>query len=157
MSRFRDELSVIPRVAWLIAAGIYLGLAVVLLFVVIRSEAGAPPWPLAAKIPLAVLGSAPLAIYALLIGYVYADAKRRGMRHVMWTWLAALIPNAIGIILYFVLRDPLLEACPNCAALARGGFAFCPQCGSAISRACPECRRAVEPGWTHCPYCGATL
>jgi hypothetical protein len=52
----------------------------------------------------------------LLNGYVYADAKRRGMRYVMWTWPAILIPNAIGVILYFVLRDPLLVNCTQWGA-----------------------------------------
>jgi predicted amidophosphoribosyltransferase len=93
----------------------------------------------------------------LLVGYVYSDAKRRGMRYVLWTWLAALIPNAIGIILYFVLREPLLVNCTHCGAQARPGFTFCPKCGGSLSPACPQCRRAVEPGWTHCVQCGASL
>jgi hypothetical protein len=28
---------------------------------------------------------------------------------------AIFIPNAIGIILYFVLRDPLMRVCQQCA------------------------------------------
>ncbi len=59
---------------------------------------------------MSVLPGMPLFVLVLLIGYVYADAKRRGMRYVMWTLLAIFIPNAIGIILYFVMRDPLLAA-----------------------------------------------
>ncbi|HLY19658.1 MAG TPA: zinc ribbon domain-containing protein, partial [Bryobacteraceae bacterium] len=75
----------------------------------------------------------------------------------LWTLLAIFIPNAIGIILYFVLRDPLLAHCTHCGAEARQGFAFCPRCGAPLAAACPQCRRAVEPGWSHCVNCGATL
>jgi len=114
-------------------------------------------WPLAGKLAMSVLPGIPLFVLVLLIGYVFADAKRRGMRYVMWTLLAALIPNAIGIILYFVLRDPLLTNCTSCGAQVRPGFTFCPKCGGALSQACPQCRRAVEPGWTHCAHCGASL
>ena len=48
-----------------------------------------------------------LAGYTLLIGYIYGDARRRGMRYVMWTLLAIFLFNGIGIILYFILREPL--------------------------------------------------
>ncbi|PYU91173.1 MAG: hypothetical protein DMG08_15995 [Acidobacteria bacterium] len=79
------------------------------------------------------------------------------MRHVMWTLLAVFIPNAIGIILYFILRGPLLRACPKCGAAAGSSFPFCPACGTALAQTCPECRRSVEPGWAHCAHCGADL
>jgi hypothetical protein len=55
-----------------------------------------------------------LLVFVLLIGYVNGDARRRGMRYVLWTLLAIFIPNAIGIILYFVLRDPLMRVCQQC-------------------------------------------
>jgi hypothetical protein len=114
-------------------------------------------WPLAGKLAMSILPGLPLLVLVLLIGYVYADAKRRGMRYVMWTLLAIFIPNAIGIILYFVLRDPLLVHCSHCGAEARHGFSFCARCGGPLALACPQCRRAIEPGWTHCVYCGASL
>jgi hypothetical protein len=98
-----------------------------------------------------------IAMLVLLIGYINADARRRGMRYVMWTLLAIFIPNSIGIILYFVMREPLLVPCAKCGAKARSGFAFCPQCGSSLSTGCPACKRAVDPGWQRCAYCGAAL
>src|SRR5262249_55726875 len=98
-----------------------------------------------------------LAIYVVLVGYVNADARRRGMRYVMWTLLAIFVPNALGIILYFVIRDPLMIPCPSCSAQIRPGFAFCPSCGTAMAHACPGCRRPVDAHWAHCVACGAKI
>jgi hypothetical protein len=157
MSRFRDELDVVPRPAFAVAVLVWLGFFLLMMLVPFGIDPKGSQWPLAGKLALSVLPGIPLFILVLLIGYVYADAKRRGMRFVLWTWLAALIPNAIGIILYFVLRDPLLVNCTHCGAHARPGFAFCAKCGGSLSLACPQCRRAVDPGWTHCVHCGASL
>jgi hypothetical protein len=157
MSRFRDEVELVPRPAFAIAVCVWLAFFLVMMLGPFRLSPEASEWPLAGKLAVSVLPGIPLFVLVLLIGYVYADAKRRGMRYVMWTLLAALIPNAIGIILYFVLRDPLLVNCTHCGAQARPGFAFCPKCGGSLSHACPQCRRAVEPGWTHCVHCGASL
>jgi len=95
--------------------------------------------------------------YILLIGYVCGDAKRRGMRQVLWTLLAIFIPNGIGIILYFILRDPLPTPCPVCRAPVRAGFAYCPKCATPIKRACDGCGRALETDWVACAYCGKRL
>jgi predicted RNA-binding Zn-ribbon protein involved in translation (DUF1610 family) len=157
MSRFRDELDVVPRPAFALAMCVWLGFFLLMMLLPFRLDPEGRNWPLAGKLAMSVLPGIPLFVLVLLIGYVYADAKRRGMRYVMWTLLAALIPNAIGIILYFVLRDPLLVSCTHCGTQVRPGFTFCPKCGGALSQACPHCRRAVEPGWTHCVYCGASL
>jgi hypothetical protein len=95
--------------------------------------------------------------WILLVGYVYADAKRRGMRYVMWTWLAALIPDGIGIILYFLLRDALPRPCPGCSTVVKAGYTFCPHCGAAMQPTCPQCGRGVEGTWSHCPHCGTGM
>lgn len=157
MSRFRDELDLVPRPAFAIAVCVWLAFFLVMMLLPFRVDPQASQWPLAGKLAVSVLPGLPLCVMVLLVGYVYADAQRRGMRYVLWTWLAALIPNAIGIILYFVLRDPLLVNCSSCSSQVRQGFAFCPKCGGALSQACPQCRLAVEPGWTHCVHCGASL
>jgi len=157
MSRFRDEMDLVPRPAFGIAVCVWLAFFLLMMLLPFRVDPELRYWPLAGKLALSVLPGLPLFAMVLLVGYVYADAKRRGMRYVMWTWLAALIPNAIGIILYFVLRDPLLVNCTHCGLPVRTGFVFCPKCGGSLSQACPQCRRAVEPGWTHCVHCGASL
>jgi len=157
MSRFRQEMQLIPRPAWLIAGLVWLGFFLLMMLVPFQQDPGVRNWPLAGKLAIAVLPGIPMFVLALLIGYVHSDAKRRGMRYVMWTLLAIFIPNAIGIILYFILRDPLLEPCPQCGALVRHGYAFCPKCGGALAHACPQCKRAVEPGWSHCANCGTPI
>jgi hypothetical protein len=95
--------------------------------------------------------------YALLVGYVYGDAKRRGMRYVMWTWLAVLIPNGLGVILYFILRDAMPFYCTRCGGATPAGFAFCARCGAATAPSCRQCGKVSQPGWSHCAYCGAQL
>jgi RNA polymerase subunit RPABC4/transcription elongation factor Spt4 len=158
MSRFSEELKIIPTPARVIAALVYVlcaaGFWAIFTFAHDPGMANLPKIAIAALIFVAPI---PLTLWVLLIGYVNADAKRRGMRYVMWTLLAIFIPNAIGIILYFILRDPRMRACPNCSQLAKPGFAFCPHCGQNMSPACPSCRRAVEPGWRNCPACGTVL
>lgn len=156
MNRFARELRIIPRVAWLVAILLYLGFAGFSIFI-FRRDPELRAWPLWGQALFTVLMPALFIPYVALIGYVHADARRRGMRYVMWTLLAIFIPNAIGIILYFVLRDPLMSPCPQCATLVKHGFAFCPKCGTAVARACPQCHKAVEPDWSHCAACGAKL
>jgi predicted RNA-binding Zn-ribbon protein involved in translation (DUF1610 family) len=157
MSRFRDEVKLVPRPAFAIAVCVWLAFFLTMMLLPFRLDPEARHWPLAGKLAMAALPGLSLFFLVSMVGYVHADAKRRGMRYVLWTWLAALIPNAIGIILYFVLRDPLLVNCTQCGAQVRQGFAFCPKCGGALAHACPQCRRAVEPGWTHCVHCGTSV
>jgi hypothetical protein len=106
---------------------------------------------------LSLIGAVAMAIYIMLVGYVYGDARQRGMNQVLWTLLAVFIPSAVGIILYFILRDPVPVPCPSCGALARKGHAFCAGCGAAVRAACPQCRQPVEAGWRNCARCGAVL
>jgi len=104
-----------------------------------------------------LIGAVMLAIYVLLVGYVYGDARRRGMNQVMWTLLAIFVPSAVGVILYFILRDPIPVPCPSCGTPARKGYAFCASCGAAVRAACPQCRQPVESGWRNCARCGTPL
>jgi hypothetical protein len=157
MSRFGEALRIIPRTAWIIGIASYLVASTLLLFVFIPTDREMSHWPLVARAASAYGMCLIVLIWVLLIGYVYADAKRRGMPYVMWTGLAMLVPNAIGIILYFALRDPLPKLCPHCATPARPGFVFCPACGTAMQPACPNCGRGIESGWSNCPHCGTKL
>jgi hypothetical protein len=106
---------------------------------------------------MTLIGAAALVVYVLLIGYVYGDARRRGMNQVLWTLLAVFIPSAIGVILYFILRDPVPVPCPSCGILAPKGHAYCAGCGKAVRAACPQCRQPVEAGWKNCVRCGVPL
>jgi hypothetical protein len=72
-----------------------------------------------------------LAGTALLAGYIYGDAPRRGMPRIPWTLLAVLAPNGIGFVLYFILRKPVQRPCSQCGASIASDAAFCPRCGAA--------------------------
>jgi RNA polymerase subunit RPABC4/transcription elongation factor Spt4 len=157
MTRFSDEVKIIPGVAWVLAVLSWACLFFLLLFVAIPHDAKLRLWPYVGQVCFSIWPGALLAVWVLLIGYINADARRRGMRYVWWTLAAIFIPNSIGIILYFVFRDPLLAQCQKCGAQGRKNFAFCPQCGTQMSAACPSCKRAVESGWLRCPYCGTAL
>ena len=143
----------IPFGAW-ITAGIVFLVCFITLSLIFWSESDSPVW---LKFLLTVVAPLALAGYALLIGYVYGDARRRGMRYVMWTLLAIFLTNGIGIILYFILREPLLVYCSRCGAGVQPSHAFCPRCGAAVQPACPACHRTIQPGWTHCAWCGNQL
>jgi hypothetical protein len=161
MSRFEQEWALVPQAARWIAALVSLGFVALMaaIFLLPAWAAGdhRAVYTLVPIFLLALSGVVPLALYVLLVGYVWGDAKRRGMNSPLWTLLAIFIPSAIGIILYFILREPVAVPCPSCGALARKGHAFCPACGAAVRSACPQCRRPVEPGWRNCASCGASL
>jgi hypothetical protein len=159
VSRVDEEMKIIPRAAWYIATILCVVLPIVACFfwaVVISSStlSRVPPFPF---LFVGILIAAVMYVYILLLGYIAADAKRRGMRVVLWVLLAIFIPNAIGIILYFILRDPLLRKCSACGASSGPSYAFCPACGVSLGPACPSCRGPVEPGWSHCARCGTPL
>jgi len=157
MSRFTQELRIVPRIAWMIGVLIYLGATTPLFIFAVRQDPDLKQWPLVGQLCVAY-GPLLFIIPVIgLIGYVYGDAKRRGMRYVMWTWLAILVPDLIGVILYFILRDPMPKPCPGCGNRVKAGFVFCPQCGTAVQPKCPNCGRAVEIGWANCPQCGQKL
>lgn len=157
MSRFPEELKVITGKAWVIAIGTGVGFALCMLLLAIPHDAKLTTWPEAMQVCFSTVMGLILFVYALLIGYVNGDARRRGMRYVMWTLLSIFIPNGIGIILYFIMRDPLPRACPHCGATVRSQGGFCPACGMALGNVCLVCQRPVEPGWSHCAGCGAEL
>jgi len=156
MSRFREELRIIPRAVWIV--GVVLGVAAIAGMATILAMSRDPEirrLPVSVLLPL--FGAVVVFVYVLTIGYVYSDAKRRQMHYVMWTLLAVCIPHGIGIILYFILRDPLPKICPGCAKHLKAGFVFCPFCGMALQVTCPKCEHGVEVGWANCPHCGAKL
>jgi hypothetical protein len=79
-------------------------------------------------LPGAFVGSL-FALWVLGLGYVYADARRRNMPHIPWTLIAAIVPNLLGFLLYFVLRKPIASPCPQCDQPVAAGQRFCPSCG----------------------------
>ena len=150
MNRFGREVGVAPLAGVLISA--LLALTAASAFALVAR--GFPPVP---RIAFSGLFAAFVFVYGFLVAYVYGDAKRRGMRHVMWALVAALVPNGLGFLAYFLLREPILRRCGACGSAARRDLAFCPQCGSALAGLCPACRRPVETHWSHCAHCGSKI
>ena len=78
-----------------------------------------------------VLGSA-LAIWLLCLGFVFADARRRDMRSVLWVLVAALFPHLLGFLLYFVMRHPIAATCTQCGMTVSNHQRFCSWCGTPL-------------------------
>lgn len=151
MNFFLNELRIVPRLAWPIALLVAGGSSAWFLMIPNRPRVGTM------EAAFLLWGGLFLFSWVVLIGYINADARRRGMRHIMWTLLTIFIPYGIGAILYFVLREPMLVSCPKCGARGRPAFVFCPKCGSELAPSCPSCKRAVELEWNLCAYCGRPL
>jgi len=151
----REEFRLVPKAMIVVAVLVFLGMQALLFLVAFRHEPHPPPSIV--KIPIAAVAGLALGSLMLLVGYVNRDAKRRGMNYVLWTFLVLLIPNAIGYIIYFVVRQPIVGSCPQCGATVNPAFNFCPKCKFLLHPACPQCHRTIEVGAAFCPYCSAEL
>ncbi|MFZ0864254.1 MAG: zinc ribbon domain-containing protein [Candidatus Sulfotelmatobacter sp.] len=153
-TRFMDEVRSISPWAFVIAI---IGFAAMVATIVFAALADKNAPPMAVMVLLGIVAGTAVGCYILLIGYVNRDAGRRGMSRVLWTLLAIFIPNALGIVLYFILRKPRIEKCPQCGAIVEPGFGFCPRCRYRLSPVCAQCQRSVHAGDKFCPYCGGEL
>jgi hypothetical protein len=161
MIRFEQEWPLVPTAARVIAVLAAMAVVALVAFAFLaqppaEGEAAAPIyWGL--FLLALILPAGLIAVFVLLVGYVWGDAHRRRMNAVLWTLLAIFIPNMIGIILYFILRDPLPVSCPSCAASVPKSQACCTSCGATLASSCPQCHQPVDPSWAHCGGCGAVL
>jgi 4-amino-4-deoxy-L-arabinose transferase-like glycosyltransferase len=148
------EMKTVPMWAWILAGIAFVGAQLAFDIFIGRQPNAPPAW----AVPLLGLVVGVLAGgYLLLIGYINRDAKRRGMSPTVWTIVAIVIPNALGILLYFVLRHPLRSACPQCSCAVETAFSFCPRCSYKLSPSCPQCQRVLCVNDVYCPYCGTSL
>jgi hypothetical protein len=154
-SQFRSELAIIPTVARVIAVLFFALAQICLLGLLPHYEKDIPP--MVALVPISILTGIVLAIIILMIGYVNADSKRRGMNSLLWTLLVICVPKALGFIAYFLLRKPLVRPCPNCGTPLGSDFRYCQKCGYALSPSCNHCGRAISRDYVCCPYCGKTV
>jgi RNA polymerase subunit RPABC4/transcription elongation factor Spt4 len=162
---FREELRIVPR--WLVR--LLCALYLVALAKVFWISAGMPGFPLfgLAVEPLALKLLAMFGIvtalaivvsaFAMLLGYIGCDAKRRGMSPVLWVLVSLLVPYLVGAILYFVVREPLPFECARCGRLVNAQYNFCPSCQYNLRPNCPQCRREIRLGDHFCPHCGFGL
>jgi RNA polymerase subunit RPABC4/transcription elongation factor Spt4 len=155
----KDELRFIPTAGWVVAGLFFLawfvGFIVFFAPHAVHGKPGEPPLWLFRL--LMILPGLALTAIVLMVFYVNVDAGRRRMNRLLWTLLVIFIPNAIGFIIYFVLRQPIPRPCPQCHTLLRPDFTFCPSCGGVLAPLCPNCHRAVEHGWATCAFCGSKL
>jgi RNA polymerase subunit RPABC4/transcription elongation factor Spt4 len=145
------EIRIVPTWAWGLAGIAFLAAQWFFNFAVAQHADAPPAW---ARPLLGLLAGIAGGCYLLFIGYINRDAKRRGMSPVLWTIIAVFIPNALGILLYFVLRQPLRSACPQCGNAVQTGFNFCPQCNYRLSPSCQQYQRVISASDAYCPYCG---
>ena len=153
-STLSREIRVVPWWAYLLALAIFLCFEIVI-GIAWKREPNPPP--LFLQYFIRFVPGAVIALLGLLIGYVNRDAKRRGMNRTLWTLLVIFIPNAIGFILYFLLRKPVSVACPQCGTLNNPDFNFCPKCKYNLRPTCPGCQHSVNPEDVFCPYCSREL
>ncbi len=169
--RFRDEFRIIPR--WLIVLVIVLfllaqGIALLVnLSAPQRGDQIFPPElkydPVLASLALAGIVTAVslvLAAFIFLIAYVNRDAKRRGMHVALWTLLALLLSwpfPFFGVIIYFLMREPMPYPCPQCGNSVGARFNFCPNCKCNLHPSCPQCKREIAETDKYCPYCAYEL
>lgn len=156
MTTTAQKQRVIPKLAWFLVSLCWIVFGT-LIFEFALTDPQFANWPAVGRLALAYGATLACAAYVLLIVYICRDAKRRGMRYVMWTLLAILVPDCIGIILYFILRDPLPNPCPSCARPVKASFTFCPFCSASLQATCTQCGFAVDRAWLHCPKCGTKL
>jgi uncharacterized membrane protein YhaH (DUF805 family)/RNA polymerase subunit RPABC4/transcription elongation factor Spt4 len=172
-SRFRDELRIIPKwLVWLCVALYIVALIVGLAVNLHNFQTNGPVFPgdetlrndpgasCAGLVGVITLGAFALSTLLFMLGYVYRDAKRRGMHPALWTLLVLVLSPGylfIGLIIYLLIREPLPYTCPQCAATVNARFNFCPNCKYNLHPACPSCQREVDDNDKFCPYCAAEL
>ncbi|MEO8658029.1 MAG: zinc ribbon domain-containing protein [Bryobacteraceae bacterium] len=155
-TRFMDEVRIISPWTYFVAFLIFALVMAAVAFAALSDPNGSF-YSLIVWAPLGLVAGTAMACYTLLLGYISRDAACRGMSRLAWTLVALLVPYALGIVLYFVLRKPRLQNCPQCNTAIEPAFGFCPSCRYRLTPACPHCQRGVQAGDKFCPFCGGQL
>ena len=116
-----------------------------------------PPAPIGLRTYFNLSWGILAALYFLMVGYVSRDAPRRSMSTRFWMLICFVLPGGIGAVLYFLLRLPIISACPACGTHAQSDFHFCPQCAYQLTASCGNCFRAVRITDQFCTRCGHEL
>jgi hypothetical protein len=148
-----DELRMIPR--WSIVLAIVLFAAMQYIFHGVLPHHRHEMLPM--RVMMGYTWGALVASYALLLGYVSRDAKRRGMSKGLWMLVCVVLVGGIGAVVYFMLRQPILSRCPNCATQLTASYNFCPQCQFQMAPVCGRCHRGVKITDVFCTQCGHDL
>lgn len=151
----RSEMSIVPWWAYMLAVVVFFGVQLIFHRLAWPNESNPPGMAFQILFPL-FIGLIP-AFLALLVGYVNRDAGRRGMSRALWTTVVIVVPNGIGFILYFVLRNPIQAGCPKCGAAVDSRVNYCPRCRYNFHPTCPQCKGAVRAGDAFCGNCGTEV
>ena len=148
-----EELRMIPQWSMALAVVLFAGMQYV--FHVVMPHHKHELLPL--RLMMGYAWGSLVASYALLLGYVSRDVKRRGMSPGLWMLVCVVLPGGIGAVVYFMLRQPVLSQCPNCSTTIAATYHFCPQCQFQMSPVCGECHRGVKITDVFCVQCGHDL
>jgi hypothetical protein len=165
---FSEEIKLIPR-GLVVAMLVLLALAEILIVTAVRHDFPEPApvvqeygekigLMLSAGIGLLVWMG--LALVVFLAGYVYRDAKRRGMNAPLWVFLVILMAPAYlapGFVIYLSVREPLPYHCPKCGSMVNARFNYCPGCKYTLHPSCAHCQREVGDLDKYCPHCGSDV
>ena len=128
-----------------------------------------------------LLGLFLVVLYASLVYWTYADARRRILDPMLvgCAVVVSLFPF-VGTVVYIILRPPeYLEdvrerelemqaaevrlqqldhtVCPHCDHHIERDFLRCPSCMRKLKERCSSCQRPLERTWPICPYCEAEV
>ncbi len=148
-----EDLRMIPRWSMVLATALFIAMQYV--FHVVMPHHKHELLPL--RIMMGYAWGTLVASYALMLGYVSRDAKRRGMPVGMWMLVCVVGTGGIGAVVYFMLRQPILSRCPNCSTEIAAGDHFCSQCQFQMSPVCGLCHRGVKITDVFCTQCGHDL
>jgi hypothetical protein len=123
-----------------------------------------------------------IAIWAALVFWTYADARRRIEDQMLigCATAASLLFPYVGTMVYMIVRPPeYLEdarereleiaaaearlahveqlSCPYCDFEIEKTFLRCPSCLRRLKEPCGTCGRPLDPRWKICPYCEAEV
>ena len=120
-----------------------------------------------------------IVIWAALVFWTYADARRRidDPMLIGCATAASLFPF-VGTIVYAIVRPPEFlddvrlrelemtaaearlanldyQLCPHCDYEVKGDYLRCPSCMRKLKDSCFSCGKPIDPAWKLCPYCEA--
>src|SRR6266403_1324188 len=146
--RLREEIKIVPK--WVIWTCVVLWLLAIAIGTLINLSgvngetfppdlAGHPVFASLALAGIITLVAIIITIWLMALGYVYRDARRRGMNGGLWLLLCMLL------------------SWPFCSIMVGARFNFCPNCKCNLHPSCPNCKREVAESDKFCPYCAQDL
>jgi hypothetical protein len=141
----------------MIVAGLAFVLVEYYFWFILPTQRHRPPSPIGLRTYFNLSWGLLASLYFLMVGYVSRDAPRRSMSSRFWMLICFVLPSGIGLVLYFLLRSPVISSCPACGTHVQSGFHFCPQCSYQLTASCSNCCRAVRITDVFCTRCGHEL